>query len=111
MTLARATWARASRFRLLKYWGGRRGVWLGMGWQSERTRLIERSWLRTILPPYLDGPGVCFAVRYFTVRVGWYRTIGDYGMYDEVVDTDGELAVLSWAMEDGPHELNHSEAV
>lgn len=100
---------------MLKAWGMRYGVWLGLGWQSEKTSFFKRAWLRTVLPPYLRGVGVS-AGRSFCVRLGVYRRIGDFDYYGGEVDIDGELAALEWRAieeetceEDEPTELLDSE--
>jgi len=91
-------WDWCTRFRhlrILKSWGGRYGVWLGVGWQSERTRLIERSWLVTVFPPYLRGSGISFSLMRFCVRGGGYKRLTDAGLDDEYVDVEEEIKALS----------------
>ena len=90
-------WTRRQQYKILKAWGRKYGVWFGLGFQSERTRVIERAWLTTVLPPYLRGSGVSVSVGLLSLRVGGYRRISDHGMYDVEVDTAGELAILGWS--------------
>lgn len=89
-------WARFRRLRILKSYGGRWGIWMGIGWQSQSTPFLTRSWLTTVMPPYLRGIGLNVSVLRFSVRGGWYRRLSDHGWSDEDVDTDGELKVLGW---------------
>ena len=92
-------WAWLRQVNVLKSWGLRYGIWFGIGWQSERTKLIERSWLRTVFPPYLRGVGFNLALRHFCFRLGLYRRVGNYQLDDyEDVDVEGELAALEWGM-------------
>lgn len=95
---------RPRRF-VLKQWGNR--FWFGFGTQSAKTKLVERAWLKTVFPPYLEGSGI--AVRlpgYRSVRLGICRAIGVYveDEYD-TVDVEGELDALGWHLLDRTTEV------
>jgi hypothetical protein len=83
-----------------------RGVWLGFGGQSERTRFIESAWLKTMFPPYLDGRGINVSLFGVSLRIGTYVDMGLY-IYDDYdnVDVAGELRALGWGLVDEQPEV------
>lgn len=82
---------------IMKSWGRRHGVWLGLGYQDRWSAPVTRTWLRTVLPPYLHGVGLNLSVGHNSIRIGVYNTIGnfDYDDYDDV-RVDAELEALGW---------------
>lgn len=80
---------------VLKSWGGRYGVWFGLGYQDKWEKPITKSWLRTTLPPYMLGLGVCCSLGHNSIRIGVYKVLGflDPLDYDDL-DVGEELRVL-----------------
>lgn len=76
-------WGKFRGLRVLKRWGGRYGLWVGCGWQVERTKLVEQCWLKTMSPPYIEGTGINFTVLRLSFRIGPYVRISNVGMPGE----------------------------
>lgn len=91
---------------ILKSWGRRYGVWMGLGRQDSWTAPITRSWLRTVLPPYMRGIGVNIALGHNSLRIGLYKVLGKFEVddYDDI-DVDAELEALGWGLRDESVEV------
>lgn len=80
---------------IMKSWGWRRGVWLGLGYQVQWSPPITRTWLTTVLPPYMRGVGLNLSLGHNSLRIGVYKVLGNFNYHDyDDVDVDGELAIL-----------------